>query len=342
MNRPENENLASQSFHLDNLQEGVIALGMYQNKDNNTVDYSIDQNGTKKLSKLEDMNTGMLAEKFKNDPKDTLAFGRRNLFAIMEDPNLSKEKKRDRVERYLDAFLNVQLKLDHIAFPPDETIRSGVPEYLPDGLTDMGSDPDPDPQNRLREKIRIDKAKIFEQAKQLFTDIFSTEYLPETTDTQLKKYIVKRVAHFVYTTMPYDHKKASPFPNMSRSVRVSEAADQKLAVCRHHAIYSQVLLQAFGLTSRLLKCDLDSGKGAREPHACNLVRVDGKWAILDSTNPDEDNGVGEVFIAPIQDQNIDLNNQSYAWPAKRKKEGKTITYYSRNKMYYKQTDTKAT
>ena len=53
-----------------------------------------------------------------------------------------------------------------MAFPPNPgQVKKGVPDYIPDGLSDMGSDDEVNPAARSREKIRIDKQKIFEQIR---------------------------------------------------------------------------------------------------------------------------------------------------------------------------------
>jgi transglutaminase-like putative cysteine protease len=137
--------------------------------------------------------------------------------------------------------------------------------------------------------------------------------------------------------MPYDYQKINPYPNLGKSVLITEPFDRKLAVCRHHALYTQVLLQSFGITSRLLKCNLGVGQEKGEPHACNLVRVNGKWSILDATNPEVNKGVGEVFLTPIPGTDIDTNKYNYTWQVQCKKGQDIRTYQSRHNMFYKYT-----
>ena len=80
---------------------------------------------------------------------------------------------------------------------------------------------------------------------------------------QVKNFIVQWVAYYVHDKMPYDYKNLGPV-NPFKSVPLTQIQEDKQAVCRHHALYTQVLLQAFGITSRLLKCNLDSGKDVGE------------------------------------------------------------------------------
>jgi hypothetical protein len=332
------ENLAQKNIPLT-LQEGVIGLGIMKEKGNATTDYQPDTNGIKTLNRISPIDTGMLAEKFQKDPSRCLAFARNNLLAIMQDTRLSKTEKLERLSRYLDAHFALQLKLDHAAFPADDKIRYGVPDYIPDGLSDMGSDSTIDPSDRFREKIRVGKEEIFQLAKPLFTDIFSHDFTNWTPE-KIKRFIVDRIGVFIYNEMPY-HEKQDPFPNPSHSVTLVSAHRDHLAVCRHHAMYGQVLLQACGITSRLLKCNVDfhNGRGSGG-HVANLVRIQGKWHLVDYTNPDYNNGVGKVFHAGLSETDIDLNKHTYTWNARRKHENEIYTYTSRNNMYYRIRDNK--
>ncbi len=100
-------------------------------------------------------------------------------------------------------------------------------------------------------------------------------------------------------------------------------------------MYSQVLLQAFGLTTRLLKCDVDLA-GTKGRHVANLVRVNGEWFIVDSTNPDVDSGdINTMFLKPIGHGDIDTTRKNYTWkvPHGDPINVLTFTYTSHNEMY---------
>lgn len=321
------------------LQESVIALGMLNGDKTNTTRYNMDSSGLKKVNSIEARDVQGLIEKFRKDPKTILAIGRENIFAINQDTNLSEYERNDRLKRYIKAFLTLQIKLDRLAFPPNPgNIIKGIPNYIPDGLSDMGSDDRTDPLVRDREKIRIDKSKIYEQANELFEKVFSAS-TKDMSSTSIKKFIVKWVNYFVYTNMPYDWKNFGP-TDSKKSLTLDSIFDEKLAVCRHQALYTQVLLQAFGLTSRLMKCnvDFDDGDGS-EAHVANLVRIDSKWYLLDVTNPIVNNGEAKMFIKPIQESQIDLNNNTYSWIFN-SDSGKKRNYRSRNNMYYRINDNK--
>lgn len=326
------------------LQEGVLARGMLQRVNNTTVDYRMDSNGVKAIKPLDDRYIDQLVEEYKKVPKDCLALARNNLIAISKDKRLDKVEKKERVDRYLDAYFELQIKLDHKAFPYLKDLNKvlkGIPEYIPDGMTDMGSDYDLNPIVRGREKIRINKKEIFKQSKELFEKIFNSDLANyDSHDTEsvekFKKYVVSEVADFVYNKMPYNKEfKDIPFQRI-RSIRLDEVFNNNLSVCRHHALYTQVLLQSFGITSRLLKCDVDFGRARGGGHAANLVRINNKWYLLDSTIPDPGTNQKKygIFIKKIDDKRIDLNYKNYEWSLK-EKNGENRIYKSRNEMYYR-------
>lgn len=324
------------------LQERVLAYAMLHKIKDHVIRYTID-GPYRKHDKAGDSEIAQLVQKFRSNPKNYLGYGRLNLFAIQRDPNIASSEKQDRLSRYIDAFTTLQIKLDRMAFPPSPEVIRRVPKYVPDGLTDMGSDDDLDPKMRDREKIRVDKRKIFIQAKKLLQEIYSMDIsrlnLEKPDDLgKLKKYIIERIAHFVYTEMPYDYKNMNPARDALRSVGVDEFFKQHLAVCRHHALYAQVLMQMFGLTSRVLKCDVQFGSTNAGPHVCNLVRINNQWHLLDVTNPDFDNGKGEIFMRPIPEKNIDLNARVYRWELQRKQYGRKDIYTSRNNMHFRLND----
>lgn len=320
---------------IDSIQERALAYGMLNEKNHSIINYRLDSGGKHLDCLTSKTEFQSLINKFKKDPKDTIAFGRNNILEIVKDRRLTREQKESRVKRYVDAFLDLQIKLDHSAYVPSDEVKQGVPDYVPDGLSDMGSERDVDPRWRGREKIRINKKKIFDQAKQLFYEILSQEY-PDAE--KFKKYVILKVAHFVYTQMPYNEQQKPMLMANFKSVPLDKIYEDKLAVCRHHALYTQVLLQAFGMTSRLLKCDVDAQKNKNftGAHAANLVRVDNKWYLLDTTNQDVDKtGKGKIFITPLPEESIDTNNHQYSWTISRMRDQDTWKYKSRNNMYYR-------
>lgn len=318
------------------LQERVLAAGMLDQNKSNTVNYEFDTDGVKKVNPISVDRFPQLSEKFRQNPKDILAMGRMNLLAIEADKNQTKNERDERIDRYLPAFLDLQIKLDKLAYPPDDMVRNFVPSYIPDNLTDMGQDDRVNPKERSsREKIRVGKKEIFERANNFLSTIYK-ENTKDLDSTQWKTYVTKQVAMFVHTSMPYNRGFRMPSSIFSRSINAAEIMDKRLAVCRHHALVSQVLLQSFGLTSRLLKCDLNLGSDSKFfPHAANLVRIDHQWYLLDTTNPDLEDGLKTVFLKPIPEKEIDLNTKKYEWQFDVRQGAKQYIYRSRNNMYFK-------
>ena len=326
--------LKTEAIPATSVNEKVLAYAMLNDLQDNVVRYVAGPNGTRVLPTLADSDWNSLVQKFKRDPKDTIAIARKNIFAIPNDAQLAEHERQGRLRRYVKAYLDLQIKLDVAAFPNTNVPQHGVPAYIPDGLVDMGGDSTINPFYRDREKLRVDKAKVFKQVSEHFVKLFSSD-VGDSSSTEAKTAIVKGLAKFIYNNMPYDRQNAKSYKKKKRTVGINEILEDKLAVCRHHALYTQVILQACGITSKLLKCDVDFGNGSSGSHAVNVVRINNRWFILDATNPDSSNGVGEVFLASLTDSDIDPNSPTpKEWVVKRKQGDEKWKYRSRNNMFY--------
>ncbi len=316
------------------VNERALAFAMLHDRNNSIVQYSVDTaDGQRIVPSLSDNEWPALVNKFKSNPKEAIATARLNVFSIQQDTRLSEADRTARIERYVRAFLDLQVKLDIAAFPNIDKPQSGVPEYIPHGLIDMGSDLTQDPARRSREMLHVDKRRMFAQTAKNILKYFQTPNTDSSSDAA-KLSVVKNVAALVYTAMPYDKAEAATYHTSKRVVGVHEAFNERLAQCRHHALYTQVMLQALGITSRLFKCDVDFGRGRFESHGANLVRINNKWYILDATNPDVKDGIGEIFMIPMNESDVDPTSlKGKEWVAK-KKDGSTVKYRSRNDMYY--------
>ena len=51
------------------------------------------------LNDLPSEQIGLLAEKFRKDPKEAIAYGRQNIFAIMQDRNLPQADRQERLNK---------------------------------------------------------------------------------------------------------------------------------------------------------------------------------------------------------------------------------------------------
>lgn len=259
---------------------------------------------------------------FVENPKDFQGYCRLALFNIMSDEKITLEQRLDRLDRYMDAYFDLICQMDAACFVHDENIvYEGTPEYIPDGFSEMGKQQIVQTIMRTREKSHVDKRAIFAQAKPLFMSVFGNEIRD-------KHEIAERVAVWVHRHLPFDHRYFSD--NLGGgSIDLHEMCDPKKpkAVCRHQALYAQVLLQAFGLTSRLLKC-VTLGH-----HAANLVRVNSKWHILDATKTRSKDGELQAFMPEIGYGDIDVTKQDYSWTVNNG-DG-DHTYNSRNDMFYR-------
>lgn len=314
------------------VNERALAYGMLHNFDDAISQYTCNDDGTRTLDKtLDAAEWPALVAEFKKDPKTVIARARLNIFSIHADTSFSEANRIARIDRYVQALERLQILLDHTAFPNTDELQTGVPAYIPDGLVDLGSNSQMNPRYRGREMVKVDKAALFAQSHGVLMD-FYTKDEQESSGDDAKKRAVVGFATAVYRAMPYN---VAGHDYGGDVVGLHEVFDKKFALCRHHALYTQVLLQSAGITSRLFKCDLDMGDGTWGTHVANLVRINNAWYILDTTNPDEENGKGEVFFFPIN-----VTKQSATelpegeWSVQRKRDGKTWRYRSRDDMYY--------
>src|SRR5581483_10819952 len=270
------------------VQEEALAYVMHSGAARTLIEYTMDTEGQRyhTYPEFQSRDFNSLVGRYKGNPKDSLAYARQALFGIHTDRKLNAGQKERRLSRYLDAYFDLQVHLDRAAFPetPYGQSVTGVPSYIPDGLVDMGSDSRLDSRKRFgRERIHVDKRQILGTYKDLFETVFSQD-ISGMSSTEVKTRIVNTVLYGVYSRMSYDY--ANEFLRRldngdAMSISLS---DLERGVCRHHALVTQVLLQAFGITSRLLKNDVENN-GYGGPHAANLVRIDNDWYLADATQP---------------------------------------------------------
>ncbi len=282
----------------------------------------------------------------KQNPTEAALFLRQALTTIFNDPMISSTtKKTDRLTRYLQSSLTLQVKLDRLSFLPSDKVINKVPSYVPDGLSDMGGDPTINPSEREREKIRVDKAKIFSkysaQLTKLYLEISNSKLDPD--DLKIQGYIAERVSHMVYEALPYDRQCRAGIEGafLGRSIGVDDIHDKKMAVCRHHALETQVLLQAMGIQAQLFKCNVQFGNGRFGGHAANLVELDGEWFILDTTNPEAIDRSAKVYLKKIDGvtQNPYSDGEEHTYVMDQNSDAQR-TYVLRDKMYYRVRDNK--
>lgn len=223
--------------------------------------------------------SGLVGE-FADNPRQALAAARGTLNRIATDESLDPAHRDVRLQYYLDAYTSLSVKIDHAAFAGGgrHRVDSGVPSYIPDGFVDLGSQRTVDTAERYRETIYVDKPGMYRRHRQTLFDIFGARYDGQDqaeTETSIADLLAKKV----FDELPYDH--SEPTFNGERV----NLADLDEGVCRHQALTFQVLAQAVGLNSKLVKGDV-LAEGQRYRHAVNFVEIGGNWDLYDVTNPE--------------------------------------------------------
>ncbi|MBI2103830.1 transglutaminase domain-containing protein, partial [Candidatus Woesebacteria bacterium] len=206
-------------------------------------------------------------DEYKRDPIRYAADNARFLEEAFSTQAITEERR----NKLLDKYLSLIIKYDRQAWKPFDEPKNGYPEYLSDGFSNLGSDVEVDSKKRWgREKLNVDKAEIFSQSRD-----FLRKTIADALD-DLEK--VKAVASYVYNNIRY----GDPFALIpeGQSIVISKYLDEGLGVCRHQAMYTQVLLQTLGVRSMLFPNKLNGGK-----HLSNLVLIGDTWFLLDVTSP---------------------------------------------------------
>jgi transglutaminase-like putative cysteine protease len=252
------------------VQQQAIGAAMLRTRHNVLVDYRLGPTGGRRLTRGVD-SLDELLEPFRSSPESCQAAVVRNLRAILSDVRQSPPARQERLGRYLDAYLDLLVRLDHALFPPTEgTLVGAVPAYIPDGFSDLGRDAETGESRPGREKIRLNKARVLSQSRDILLSAIDRHLSTEGTARLVAREVALRMNARSGPALPVD----------GRSVALDHLYEESLGLCRHHAIYVQVLLQALGLETRMIKGWLSGGR-----HAWNAVVLEGRWHILDPTNP---------------------------------------------------------
>ncbi|HSX05106.1 MAG TPA: EDR1-related protein [Candidatus Saccharimonadales bacterium] len=234
---------------------------------------------------------------FATDPVGSLTWARDALFAISAEQHVPEADRSQRLSHYLDAYFDLTIKLDQAAFPADApgTHHEGIPSYMPDGFVDMGRDPAHDPAKREGEQLWVDKHEILTKYKPLLTRIFEHDY-SDMTPAERALSMGYSIAREVYQSIPLpkivDDKGSIGLGG--DKVKLSEITE---ALCRHRALLFQVLSQAVGLNTRVIKGPRMGRKV--ENHAANFLQAGDKWYLFDVSNPYATDGPdGEQTLLP--------------------------------------------
>jgi|GEM_PF-4390048 len=115
---------------------------------------------------------------------------------------MSPEARSSRLDRYLDAYCSLTVKLDHIAFPPTKPgeIQSGVPEYVPDGFNDLGHERPWNDSPREREMLHVDKTALLKKYRGTLKELFSRDY-SGMSPARKEGLMAEFLAHEVYFSL---------------------------------------------------------------------------------------------------------------------------------------------
>lgn len=217
-----------------------------------------------------------LVGNFRDDPKESLAYARETLFAIAADKNVDETTKEEMVDEYLDSYFDLTIRMDRAAFPETDRVHESVPDYVPDGYIDMGSSHVLNPAGRNnREQMWVDKRAIFADNKDALKHLVLN--MPREANATIRKQaIVKFFAEMINGRLrPSGNYVDNPSGDKTKLSEMEEG------ICRHQSMLFQVLTQAMGIQSRLVKCSLNGNQ-----HVANTIRVDGQWYLVDVANPD--------------------------------------------------------
>jgi hypothetical protein len=320
-----------ESPHLS-LQEQALATGMLNKIGNATVNFAVNGNVRYHQNpEFGSLDFQALTQEFEQDPIESLKWARESLFAITADSRLTEEQKDRRLNRYLGAYFDLTLKLDHEAFSASEPgkIEHGVPEYVPDGFVDMGGDPSIDTDLRHREMILVNKEGILNKFKDFLKDEIFTEEIARQPREVQEKIITTKIAEKIYFSMPYNKKDLD-----GDKVLLSEVSE---TVCRHHALVFQVLNQACGIDSRLLKAYTTIEGELPGRHSTNMVRVGKQWYIFDSTIPEyieKPYGQPEWRQAVFKVDSPPTRGEKKRWEVNERFSGHGRTYATHDDMFW--------
>ena len=264
-------------------------------------------------------NLVLRGETAPTDPFDVMRAASARMFD--EYPALQGPEKAARLDQF---FRDIEAH-DRAAYPDmNGAVEQGVPDgYIPDGFVDLGPVKSLIPSERFERTMNyVDTYRTLHQHKALFEFVFDNINPKDFAgmpngELAYQQTIIANIAEEISATMPY----GEPTPReVGGIVPMSEATP---AVCQQHGLVSQVLMQAFGIRSRISKnflatnqdIQLDGIDRAGDSHVSNVVGmhdgVEGREYMFDSTNPQLDKNGDKTFgFFRLNDQNRNANG---AW-----------------------------
>lgn len=164
-------------------------------------------------------------------------------------------REQSRVLRYIGASCDLEILLDRLAFPETD-VKAGTPGYLMDGYTSLEQEPNSTEKRkefiiekwRLREHLVSAREHLVSERKNLVLAVEKTaEYLLE------EERLLDWIAGYAASNTEYNLTGTEEVIMEYRDRRVTMGITQrgKYAICRHHAVLGQVLLQVAGKKARI-------------------------------------------------------------------------------------------
>ncbi|NQV91513.1 hypothetical protein HQ489_03485 [Candidatus Woesearchaeota archaeon] len=218
----------------------------------------------------------------------------------------------------LSDVLNLEILTDNIIFPDTgDEVFNGIPHYLPDGYTDLGSFSDGSSAERKgRAKFRFRKKDLYPQL--LFAKKNTSHETNSLYSIEGVQKIISSINHYLGLMYDFDNFNVSErefSQDGSVAINFYCGEDGKHSfVCRHIAVTAQMMLQSAGIISRLRKGNIAFGGR----HAWNSYRVGDEKYLVDFTN-----GTGVNNPIPLSDEvyqicYIETDDQRNHYKIKRK------------------------
>ncbi len=278
-----------------------------------------------------DKDVEALIKQFREYPVLSQALCRLNLIRLSKDPAINEADHETIMRLFIEAYLNLVLQLDHRAFPARELIE-GMPNYIPDMFTDFGMDPRE--EDRDWEKYCVAKQDVFNIHADTLFRILTTDMTKVETVERLALAVRRKRTYAEPTDIARNGDGILPKEALEMfqvTVSVQARHDVGIGVCRHDALDFQVLAQIAGIESRVLPCTYEEA-GESGYHLVNLVRIKGRWFIVDVTNSHDN----KLFMKPLP-KGFDPDNKTlehYRWAFENNR-GREIVYFTHNKTFNK-------
>ncbi len=183
----------------------------------------------------------------------------------------------------LSEVLNLEILTDDLLFPETgDFVHNGIPHYLRDGYTDLGSFEDGSAYGRKgRAKFRFRKNELrtlLLLSKKNASELGDSLYTIEGTQK-----LFSSMNYYLGLTFDYDGREVCEREReQDGSVVLNFYSDDNGKyhfICRHIAVVAQMMLQTTGVISRLKK-----GNFLNSRHAWNIYRVGKEGYLVDFTN----------------------------------------------------------